>query len=321
MNQQASIDLGTNTCLLLIREWDGQHEKILVDESTVVRLGQGLDASGALHPDAMARALACIENYAKIVIEHGIDPAAVVAVGTAQARNASNTDSFFSEVQEKTGIQFRTLTGTEEAQATFFGASSLPQSKQGRIVVMDIGGGSTELVSLSIKTGAGASKIVGTSLGIGAVNLTERFLKSDPVTDDEFWKCEDAIDRALETLVPWRQSLTEQMDGPPVLIAVAGTSVTLAMIQAELEEYDRKVIENISLSRGDAHRWVEELKWRSIAERKQLIGMESKRADVILAGALIFWRVMEKFDFKAAQISTRGLRYGVFDLEAGRLNG
>jgi len=285
----ASIDLGTNTCLLLVQEG----ENVLHDESNVVRLGQGVDQSKKLHPDAIERTFECLKKYATLVRGFGIDPSQVVAVGTAQARDAQNAAEFFSKIKNEIGFQFKVLSGDEEARATFVGAA-LPGMNISKIVVMDIGGGSTEIVQDNS----------GKSLNIGAVRMTERFLNSDPVTDEEFWRCEKAIDEALE-------ELKSHITSSNTLVAVAGTAVTLAMLQLSLKEYDRKKIDGFVLMRGDAHRIVEELKWRSSAERSVMIGMEPKRADVILAGALIFWRVMEVLGFEKAVISTRGLRYGV----------
>ena len=287
----ASIDLGTNTCLLLVMEGD----RVLHDESNVVRLGQGVDLNKKLQQEAMERTLQCLLKYATIVRGFGVDPSQVVAVGTAQARDAENAAEFFSRIKNETGFQFRVLSGDEEARATFVGAA-LPGMNPEKIVVMDIGGGSTEIVQF--KTGK--------SLNIGAVRMTERFLKSDPVTDDEFWKCEAAIDESLMTM---------KSGVPPTysFVAVAGTAVTLAMLQLGLRDFDRTKIDGFVMSRGDAHRIVEELKWRTIQERKAMLGMEPKRADVILAGALIFWRAMEVFGFDQVVISTRGLRYGVLE--------
>lgn len=289
----ASIDLGTNTCLLLVLEGD----RVLHDESNVVRLGQGVDQNKKLHPEAMDRTFQCLQKYATIVRNLGIEPSQVMAVGTAQARDAENAAEFFTKIKNEIGFQFRVLSGDEEAKATFIGAA-LPGMNPEKIVVMDIGGGSTEIVQA---TG-------GKSLNIGAVRMTERFLKSDPVTDDEFWKCEAAIDEAL-------LEMKSRISSSHTFVAVAGTAVTLAMIQLGLKEFDRNKIDGFALSRGDAHRIVEELKWRSIEERQQMPGMEPKRADVILAGALIFWRAMEVLGFERVVVSTRGLRYGV--LESG----
>ncbi len=111
---------------------------------------------------------------------------------------------------------------------------------------------------------------------------------------------------------PWRLQLQNSLGAAPQFVAVAGTAVTLAMMNLGQKKFQSGLIDQHVITVGDAHRWVEELKWRTIDERKQIPGMEPKRADVILAGALIFWRVMEELNFPQAMISTRGLRYGVF---------
>ena len=303
---RASIDLGTNTCLLLVKECGPGGDRVLHDESTIVRLGEGVAQSRQLNPSAMGRAKECLIRYAGIARSLGVDPGAIVAVGTAQARDAGNAVDFFDSIESETGIRFRILSGDEEARATFLGAA-LPGMDSRKMVVMDIGGGSTELVAIPEGTA-----IFGESLGIGAVKITERFLKSDPVTDSEFWAAENAIDAMLETLKPWRKELETRIStGGLQFVAVAGTAVTLAMLQASALRFNPAEIDGGVLTRGDAHRLVEELKWRTVEERKIMLGMEPKRADVILAGALIFWRAMEVLDFREAFISTRGLRYGV----------
>lgn len=296
MKKQASIDLGTNTCLLLVKEEGSENEIILHDESNVVRLGQAVDQGKKLQSEAMERTFECLKKYSSIVKSFGINPSEVIAVGTAQARDASNAADFFARIKSELGFQFRVLSGAEEAKATFIGAA-IPGMNPSEIAVMDIGGGSTEIVQIN----------GGKSLNIGAVRMTERFLKSDPVSDQEFWKCEEAIDLELQTLKPMISSRKN-------FVAVAGTAVTLAMIQLGISKFDRNEIDGFVLTRGDAHRIVEELKWRTIEERKSMPGMEPKRADVILAGALIFWRAMEVLGFQKVVISTRGLRYGVLKL-------
>ncbi len=303
---RASIDLGTNTCLLLVKEDTPQGERVLHDESNIVRLGEGVANSGVLNDSAMARARECLERYVRTARRFGIEASGIIAVGTAQARDASNAGGFFRDLEQSLGLRFRILTGEEEARATFLGALP-PGSDPRNAVVMDIGGGSTELVAMPRPD----KSISGESLGIGAVRITEKFLLSDPVSDAEFWAAEDAINRALAVLKPWRKSL--EREGEPLrFVAVAGTAVTLAMLQLGIEEFRADRIDGTKITRGDAHRLVEELKWRTVSERKTMPGMEAKRADVILAGALIFWRVMEELDLPVAEISTRGLRYGVF---------
>jgi len=299
---RASVDLGTNTCLLLIARCDsttGVVEEILSDHSTVVRLGQGVDQNRALHPDAMARTQACLERYAVLIREAGLAPSQVVAVATSQARDAKNGNEFFKQIQSTTGVHFRVISGDEEAKASFLGGL-LPGMSPESASIIDIGGGSTELISIS----------GGKSLDIGSVRFTERFLKSDPVTDDEFWRCEEAIDAELRSLLDWRAGLPHGAH----LVAVAGTATTLAAWQLGLQQFDAKKIDGVTLTRGDLHRMVEELKWRTSHERRQLPGVEPMRADVLLAGAMILWRATELLQFPAVTVSTRGLRFGILQI-------
>jgi exopolyphosphatase/guanosine-5'-triphosphate,3'-diphosphate pyrophosphatase len=287
--------------LLLIAEVDsvGCVTRTIEDHARVVRLGQGVDREKKLAPEAIARTLAWLRDYAAQVRAQGLDPANTVAVATSQARDARNGAEFFAQVEKETGFKFRVLSGDEEAQGTFQGAL-LPGMDPARVAVIDIGGGSTELMA----------RAGGQSLDLGSVRFTERYLKSDPVTDAEFWACEAEIDRMLGTLKPWRSQLHGQVE----LVAVAGTATTLAAWFLELPEFEALKIDGAWLSRGDLHRMVEELKWRSVAERRELTGIEAGRADVLLAGAMILWRTHEVLGFSGCRVSTRGLRYGVFAL-------
>jgi exopolyphosphatase/guanosine-5'-triphosphate,3'-diphosphate pyrophosphatase len=296
---RASIDLGTNTCLLLVAECDpNTHEvvRVLHDQSTMVRLGQGVDRSGELHPDAIERTRACLRGYAAKIAAMGLKPSSAVCVATATARDAKNGKAFFGTVESET---FRTISGEDEAKYMFLGGL-LPGMDVSRSAVIDIGGGSTEFRSLES----------GVSLQMGSVRFTERFLRSDPVTDAEFWSARDGVEAALEGAKLWRKSVATDAE----LVGVAGTIVTLAQWHLGLKEFDAKKIDGTELTRGDVHRMVEELKWRSIQERRELPGIEPGRADVLLAGALILWRSMETLGFPKAHVSTRGLRYGVLGL-------
>lgn len=299
---RASIDLGTNTCLLLIAKCDsktGVVLEVVSDHSTVVRLGQGVDRNRSLQPEAVARTLECLKRYSQIVREAGILPADVIAVATSQARDASNGAEFFAQVKQNTGFQFRVLSGDEEAAASFRGGL-LPGMNPDRSALIDIGGGSTEIISSS----------AGMSVDMGSVRFTERFFKHDPVTDEEFWACEEAIDLELEKFRTWREALPDGMNW----VAVAGTATTLGAWQIGMTEFDAARLDGVVLTRGDLHRMVEELKWRTSAERRALPGVEPMRADVLLAGALILWRITEVLGFQKVTISTRGLRFGALQL-------
>lgn len=299
-----ALDLGTNTCLMLMAQVNSQTlqvEKILSDQSRIVRLGQGVDQNRRFHPDAMMRALNALIEYSSLVKSLGGDPARAVCVATSQARDAQNSDQFFSDVEQKTGFRFQVISGEDEAKYTFLGAL-LPGMDPSHSAVIDIGGGSTEIIALTERK----------SIDVGSVRYTERFLHSNPVQDEEFWACQEAIDQELEVFQSWRQSLTQA----PQVVAVAGTVTTLAAWYMGLESFDAKKIDGLVLTRGDIHRMVEELKWRTIEERRALPCMEPLRADVILAGAMILWRIMELLDFTRCTISTRGLRYGVLQLQS-----
>lgn len=299
---RASIDLGTNTCLLLIVDWDPKASRVtrvLGDFTQIVRLGEGVDQTRRFHPAAMERTLTCLRQYAEDIRKHGGDVREAVCVATSQARDAQDGKAFLERIQRELGFQFRILTGDQEAQATFLGAQPVGLRPEAYAVI-DIGGGSTELIAQK----------GGKSLDLGCVRYTERYLKSDPVTDEEFWACQEATDQMLEASKAWRGALSKETQ----LVAVAGTAVTLASWFLGLEKYDESQIHGLVVKRSEIHRLVEELKWRTLEERRQLTGVEPKRADVLLSGALILWRTMELLDFPQCQISTRGLRYGVLSL-------
>lgn len=295
----ASIDLGTNTCLLLIAEWDENRKKVIrpiEDISKIVRLGEGVDQNQLLQPQAMERTIQCLKSYAQKIKKYQIEPLQVTCVATSQARDSKNAQEFFSKIIREIGFNFRVLSGEEEANYTFKG-SLFPETRADQAWVIDIGGGSTEIISQK----------EGKSIDVGSVRFTERFLKSNPVTDEEYWSCQDAIDQALNTFIAWREQSREISE----LIAVAGTATSLAACYLNLREFDAPKVDQAILKRGDVHRLVEELRWRTVEERCQLPCMEPRRADVILAGAQILWRAMEKLDFSQCRISSRGLRYGI----------
>lgn len=303
---RAAIDLGTNTCLLLVAEGEMKEghfwvSRIVEDRSTIVRLGEGVDQSRRLSPAAVERTFACLRGYAEVLRAHGLQSGSVRAVATATARDATNGGEFFERIRRELEISFQTISGDEEALLMFQGGL-LPGMEPGRSVVLDIGGGSTEL----------RSQMGGLSLQMGSVRFTERFLKSDPVGDSEFWLCQDAIDALLDSspVRTWRTQLGSELS----LVAVAGTATTLAAWHEGLPRFSREPIDACVLTRGDVHRQVEELKWRTLAERRAIPGMEPQRADVLLAGAMILWRVMERLGFATVRVSTRGLRFGALSL-------
>ncbi|MCR4290645.1 MAG: Ppx/GppA family phosphatase [Candidatus Scalindua sp.] len=294
---KASIDLGTNTCLMLMAEVEfGYVYKVLGDYARIIRLGEGVDKTRRLQPDAIERTRTCLDEYKKIISKAGILPADVICVATSQARDAENGREFFAKVAVELGFGFRVISGKDEARLSFKG-SLLPGMEPSSHAVVDIGGGSTEFVTVN----------EGRSIDLGSVRFTERYLKSDPITDEEFNICLAEIDNKLEVLVDWRSSIPSDMQ----MLAVAGTATTLASWHLSLRAFDAAEVEKVQLTSGNVLRMVEDLKRMSVAERRDQVGIETKRADVLLAGAMIMWRTMEKLNFQTCNISSRGLRYGV----------
>jgi exopolyphosphatase/guanosine-5'-triphosphate,3'-diphosphate pyrophosphatase len=294
---KASIDLGTNTCLMLMAEVESGYVKmVLGDYARIIRLGEGVDKTRRLQPDAIERTLTCLNEYRRIISQSGVSPGDVICVATSQARDAENGGDFFARVEIESGFRFRVISGKDEARLSFMG-SLLPGMEPSDHAVVDIGGGSTEFVTA----------MEDRSINLGSVRFTERYLKSDPVIDEEFSICLNEIDSKLEELVDWRSSIPSDMQ----MLAVAGTATTLASWHLRLREFDAAEVEKVQLTSGHLLRMVKDLKRMTVAERRDQVGIEPKRADVLLAGAMIMWRTMEKLEFQACNISSRGLRYGM----------
>jgi exopolyphosphatase/guanosine-5'-triphosphate,3'-diphosphate pyrophosphatase len=292
----AEVDLATGSVV-----------KVVEDIAQVVRLGEGVNVSRAFSPSARERTLGCLREYQRRVRDQGLHPESVLALATAQARDVEEASSFFREIAAETGFKFQILSGEEEAETAFYGAL-LPGMDASGWVVMDIGGGSTEWQ---------ASRAVSKqswSLPFGAVKLSERFfpgnLSEMPVTDEEFWALREFLDQELSKLTAWRNSLTSELK----LLGVAGTVTTLAAWHYGVVPFSGSRIDGLTLTRGDVHRMVEELKWRTLPERLELPGVQPGRADVLLAGAMILWRTMENLHFPEVTVSSRGLRFGAFRL-------
>jgi exopolyphosphatase/guanosine-5'-triphosphate,3'-diphosphate pyrophosphatase len=266
---KASIDLGTNTCLMLMAEVEsGYVKKVLGDYARIIRLGEGVDKTSYLQPDAMERTLTCLDEYRETISKAGIQPGDVICVATSQARDAENGGEFFARVEAELGFGFTVVSGEDEARLSFKG-SLLQNMDASNYAVVDIGGGSTEIV-----TSKG-----GRSVDLGSVRFTERYMKSDPVIDDEFNICLNEIDNKLEGLVGWRGAIPSDMQ----MLAVAGTATTLASWHLKLSEFDAAEIEKVQLTSGNLLRMVKDLKRMPVAERRDQVGIDPKRADVLLA--------------------------------------
>lgn len=292
----AAIDIGTNTVLLLVGTigTDGRIE-VLHDEVQAPRLGQGVDAARRLAPASIIRVLRVLSEYRSIV--ETLHPDRMLVVATSAVRDAVNRQEFIDRVREATGWDVRVLTGSEEAEWTFAGTvSGSPQP--GRALVLDIGGGSTEL-----SVGIGQQPSFHTSIDIGAVRLTERLMPSTPPRPLELAAARAEITAHLATIPA--DTFTNG-----IAYAVAGTPTTLAAHCAGLRTFDRTVVDGYELSRSAVEGVLQHLALLTPVEIRKLGSHFEGREDVITAGTLILSQVMDHFGLERIRVSVRGLRYG-----------
>ncbi len=293
----ASIDIGTNSTLLLIGEPQADGSvRIVEDRATVTRLGAGLAKSCRLADDAAERTLAVLREYWALCTEHGVR--AVAAVGTAALRTADNADDFLLVARREMPICIEVLSEAEEARLTFE-ASAHDFGEE--ILVLDIGGGSTEWIARGDD-----GMLSWRSLPIGCVNLTERFLKTDPVSDNETNQLRDS----LRSMLRGHESRVTSHESR--LVATAGTATTLMAIVLGLEPYDRNAVHGKTLARDALQAIAADLQGKTIAERQEIPGLDPKRAEVILAGAIVLDEAMATADADVATISDAGVKWGLF---------
>lgn len=272
----AAMDCGTNSLRLLVTDVRGEEKRDVVREMRVVRLGQGVDETGRFHPDALDRTLAVTREFGELATVLGAQRIRFCA--TSAARDAENADQLNDGVESILGVRPEVLTGEDEARASFLGAT---RSTTGSALVVDIGGGSTELV-----VGADGDVQWSHSFDVGSVRLTERFLPSDPVSIDEVTALEAYLDGMLRPQV-------SSLEPVSTLVGVAGTITTVAAHALELPSYDSSAIHGARISVDDMRTACLSLLRMSVADRRALPFMHPGRADVIGAGAMILDAVLD----------------------------
>lgn len=290
----AAVDIGTNSVLLLVVERREGALVTLYDRATITRLGERVGATGELAPGARARTLECLREYARLVRELSIDR--LEAVGTSAMRDARGGAAFAAEATAVLGVEPRVISGAEEAELTFRGAM------HGLVVddeatVFDVGGGSTEIVVGS----AGAAPRAMCSLQIGSVRLHERHLATDPPAAAEVDRVREDVARALEAAPAPRGRL----------VGVAGTVTSLAALALALPEYDAARVHGAALSAAAVSEVARRLRGLSAAARRELPGLDPRRADVIAAGAIVVEGVMAWAGAEELVVSDGGVRWGL----------
>lgn len=296
----AGFDIGSNTLLVLAAEVAGDGSlTAIADECRFGRLGQGLDASGALAPEAIERSLAILGEYRQRLEGLGIDR--VGAVGTQALREASNAAAFLEPAAALIGAPIEVISGEREAELVFRAtAAAFPKLAAGVLVIADVGGGSTE-----ITVGRDGVLERAISIPIGAVRLTERHLAGDPPTAGETRALIAAIDEALAAV--------DELDVPKgiSLVGTAGTATTFASVELRLARYDGSRVQGVRLSPAQLDRHLARFLELTVAEKRKLVGLEPERADVIAGGAAIYTRLVHRLEASELIVSERGVRWGL----------
>ena len=300
MTRVAAIDCGTNSVRLLIADIEDGRLVDLERRMEIVRLGQGVDQTGVLAPEALERTFTAMREYAELIERHGAEKTRVVA--TSATRDARNRHEFVAGVLDIFGVAPEVVSGDEEAHLSFTGATKeLVERRQIRpYLVVDIGGGSTEFVVGS--SGVLAAK----SVDIGCVRMTERHLQGDPPSPDQFAAAVADIDSALCTV---RE--TVPVDAARTLVGLAGSVTTVAGMALDLPHYDPEKIHLSRITAERVHSITKRLMHATRAERAAVPVMHPGRVDVIAAGALILDRVMREFGFGAVVVSEHDILDGI----------
>jgi exopolyphosphatase/guanosine-5'-triphosphate,3'-diphosphate pyrophosphatase len=292
----AVIDMGTNSTRLLVADVDGRVSEI-ERRTTVTGLGRGVDTSKQLSAEAMDAVCDAVGSYIDIYRPH--EPERVVALATSALRDAENSAVFLAELRERFALDTRVIEGEEEARLTYLGACADRPPHDGTLVV-DIGGGSTELI-----IGSGHEVEHFTSLQAGVVRHTERYLPDDPPTAAELEQLADDVRGLIDSEIA-PEAISEASEG----IAVAGTPTSLAAIDLELDPYDPERVQGHVLSMGAIQRMCSTLSAKPLAERREIAGMHPDRAPTIVAGAVILIQVMRAFGLEKIEASEHDLLWG-----------
>lgn len=304
----AAIDIGTNSTRLLISDFSDSGSKILERTMEVTRIGRNINSTGKISRSAADDTLKTLTRYKDLMVKHNVIK--YRAVGTSAVREASNSQWFTSYINKNSGIIIDTVTGDDEAYLSFNGASKdlslSPEDRSRKMLVLDIGGGSTEFI-LGIpgsKTGPQVDMVK--SLNIGSVVLTEKFIKGTLPERDELERLESYIRSNIGEVV---ENIPGEKDMR--IIGVAGTITTLAAIDLELDEYDSKKIHRHELS----YKWIKEiykiLCSADLVDRKQIIGLAPDRADIIIGGTAILLEILKMLNRKILIVSEQDILDGI----------
>ena len=297
------IDIGTNSVKLLIADLHDDEISPRLETSRQTRLGQGLYADGKLQAEPIRATVAAVNELLALAKQNDCGDTRIIA--TSAVREATNA----GELLEVLGQAVEVLSGDDEARLAFAGAVSYPRLIKQPVVVLDTGGGSTEVI-----VGDAGGMRFHLSLPLGSVRLMERHAVSDPPSADELAAVRESIDTQLRARgVPElrRQIAALGQAAPVQLVATGGVASILAMMELGIDDHDRVRMEEVELSLDRMEAWRERLWGLPLARRREITGLPANRADVALFGSLIVEQSMRQLGFDALRVSTRGIRFGV----------
>jgi exopolyphosphatase/guanosine-5'-triphosphate,3'-diphosphate pyrophosphatase len=306
MTRQAVIDVGTNSVKFHLAEQqaDGTWTSI-VDRADVTRLGEGLQQTGQITASALERTAGAIGSMAAEALREGA--AQITAVGTMGLRTAKNTAALIDLVKERCGVSIEVISGAEEGRIAYLAVQSSTGLGDGFLVIFDTGGGSSQFT-----IGQGTRIDRQFSLDVGAVRYTERFHLDQATSEQALSEALDAIAVDLR-----------ELDGvvrPDVLVGMGGAVTNMTAVKHGLSKYDPDVVQGSEIDREEIGRQIERYRAVPADTRRQIVGLQPKRAEVILAGACIVRTIMDKLHKSSFTVSDRGLRHGVLiDRFGGRL--
>jgi exopolyphosphatase / guanosine-5'-triphosphate,3'-diphosphate pyrophosphatase len=298
----AVVDMGSNSTRLLVVDVDGGNATMLERRTAVTRLADGVDRTGRLSDEAIGRVESALAEYRNVIEELGAET--TIGVLTSATRDAANGDEFVARVRDVYKVDARVIAGEEEARLTFRGAT-FGRDDIDQLAVVDIGGGSTEIV-----TGAGFR----TSLQMGVVRFSERHLHHDPPQPQELQELTASVREALSAALPARP-------GVSALIAVAGTATSAAAIAHDVEPYDPDKVHGAHIATGDLEEMLARLAILPLAERREVRGLHPDRAPTIVAGIVILLECTRAFGLDELEISEHDLLLGAALQEMDRRAG
>lgn len=309
--RRAVIDVGTNSIKLLVADVSGHDVRPVLEDSKQTRLGQGFYTTHLLQKEAITKTAEVVATFAREA--HGLKAQTVRVIATSAARDAKNPRDLTAAIEKASGLKVEIISGEQEADWAFQGVTTDPQFASVPLLLLDVGGGSTEFI-----LGQGENQHFRQSFPLGTVRLMDKIAHSDPPKPEELAACRLWVREFLGSEVKpvlgsalQRESRLDPAQREVQLIGTGGTTTILARMEAKLEDFDRELIEatRININRMRWH--VDHLWSLPLEQRKEIIGLPKKRADVILMGTVIFEAVMEMFSFEELRVTTRGLRYAV----------